>query len=299
VGQLGSIIERNGRLQNQVSTGQRIQNPADDPSAMQTFLGLTTESQSVVQYKNNINALKDKATAVYSNIKSLRTVSDRASEIAMIPDGMKPPDQLLTYAKEVTSLIETAVTAANAKHDGDYLFGGTATGQQPFTFEKDANGWITAVTYGGNDQVSESEVTANDKVTVQVPGANTTDTGARGLLVDKRSGADFFTHLINLQNHLREGLISDVNNTDRIDLGKDEDNIIFQMSDNASIQARLNTAATVMDSRKTDLDKSISNVADADITQTVIQLNQAQTAYSAALQTGAALLKQSLLDYLR
>ena len=299
VDQLGSIIDRNGRLQKQVSTGQRITNPNDDPSGMQEVLGLTTESKSVVQYRNNIDNLKDKATSVYSSIKAIRTVSDRASEIAMIPDGMKPPDQLLTYAKEVTSLIETAVTAANSKHKGDYIFGGTATSQQPYTFVKDENGWITSVTYNGNDQVSEAEVTSNDKVTVQVPGSNTTDTGARGLLTDKRAGADLFNHLINLQNHLRDGLISDVNNTDRIDLGHDEDNIIFQMSDNAATQARLNTAASVMDARKTELDNSISHVADVDVTETIVQLNQAQTAYNAALQTGASLLKQSLLDYLR
>ena len=299
VNQLGTIADRNGRLQKQVSSGQRIVNPSDDPSGMQQILSMTAESNSVVQYKNNIDNLKDMATSVYASVKSIRTVSDRASEIAMIPDGMKPPDQLLTYAKEVTSLIETAVTAANSKFKGDYMFGGTATGQQPYTFEKDANGWITSVTYNGNDQVNQAEMTADDKIAVQMPGANTTDTGPRGLITDNRSGADLFTHLMNLQNHLRDGLISDVNNTDRIDLGHDEDNIIFQMSDNAAAQARLNTASSVVDSRKTDLDGSISKVADVDITQTIIQLNQAKTAYSAALQTGASLLQESLLSYLR
>jgi flagellar hook-associated protein 3 FlgL len=299
VNQLGSIADRNGRLQKQVSSGQRIVDPSDDPSGMQQILSMTAESIAAIQYKNNIDNLKDLATSAYSSIKSIRTVTDRASEIAMIPDGMKPPDQLLTYAKEVTSLIETAVTAANSKFKGDYIFGGTATGQQPYTFEKDDNGWITGVTYNGNDQVTEAEMTSNDRVTVQVPGANVSDTGPRGLITDKRAGADLFTHLINLQNHLRDGLISDVNNTDRLDLGRDEDNIIFQMSGNAATQARLNTAASVVDTRKNELDGSISKIADVDITQTIIQLNQAKTAYSAALQTGASLLQESLLTYLR
>jgi flagellar hook-associated protein 3 FlgL len=299
VDQLGTIIDRNGRLQKQASTGQRITNPGDDPSGMQSVLGFTAESKSVIQYKNNIDSLKDKATAVYAGIKALRTVSDRASEIAMFPDGMKPRDQLLSYAKEVTSLIETAVTAANSTYKGDYLFGGTATGQQPFTVEKDANGWIVSVSYNGNDQVPQAEITAGDLISVQVPGANASDTGARGIVTDKRAGADLFNHLVNLQNHLRDGVISDVNNTDRIDLGRDEDNIIFQMSDNAATQARLNTAASIMDARKTELDNSISGVADVDITQTIIQLSQAKTAYDAALQTGASLLQQSLLNYLR
>jgi len=37
---------------------------------------------------------------------------------------------------------------------------------------------------------------------------------------------------------------------------------------------------------------------DADLAQTLVRLNQTQTAYQAAMQSGAQLLQSSLLDYL-
>jgi flagellin-like hook-associated protein FlgL len=47
------------------------------------------------------------------------------------------------------------------------------------------------------------------------------------------------------------------------------------------------------------LEAGISQEADADLAQTIVQLTQTQTAYQAALQSGGQILSQSLLDYLR
>jgi len=58
------------------------------------------------------------------------------------------------------------------------------------------------------------------------------------------------------------------------------------------------TASTLAASHKTSLTSLISNHTDADLSQTLVDLNATQNAYKAALQSGATLMQQSLLDYL-
>src|SRR6266702_770678 len=65
IDQLNALSTRQQRLQNQATTGQRIQLPEDDPAAMERVLDLQTEAKSVAQYKTNISNLTDTAQATY------------------------------------------------------------------------------------------------------------------------------------------------------------------------------------------------------------------------------------------
>jgi len=86
--------------------------------------------------------------------------------------------------------------------------------------------------------------------------------------------------------------------TDHPALAKDEDNFLFHISANGTLQARLTATNNFAAQHGTDLDGQISQDRDADIAQTITQLKQAQTAYSAALQSGSSILNLSLLNYL-
>ena len=297
--QLNTLSARQQRLQNQISTGQRIAAPEDDPAAVQRTLGLQAEQKAVLQFSKNIAAMQDRATASFNVLKSVKKVSDRAGEIATLADGTKSPEELKSYAAEVKQMIKQAAQAMNGKHNNSYLFGGTRSDQPPFVVATDANGNVTGVTYQGNAEVAQSEIEAGVTLGVDVPGANTTGNGERGLIADSRAGADFFSHLISLQNNLLAGNITAINSTDFPALKRDEDNLIYHISHNGANQTRLETSATIAGNRKQSLTKMVSQEADADITDTIVQLNQAQYAYQAALQSGSGIMRTSLLDYLR
>src|SRR6266496_995606 len=136
--QLNALASRQYRLQNQVTTGQRIQAPEDDPAAMQRALNLRTEQQSNQQYANNIANLKDRASASFDALKAMQKISDRVGEIATLADGTKSPADLQSYATELTQLIKQAAQLMNGKQGGNFLFGGTKSDQPPFTLTTDA-----------------------------------------------------------------------------------------------------------------------------------------------------------------
>ena len=297
--QLTSLSLRQNKLQNQAATGQRVQLPEDDPVAMRRILDLQAEGRSVGQYQRNIARLQEQAAASFDSIKGLKTTLDKAREISISADGVKSQEQRNIYANQVTALIKQAVQEANAKNRGDYLFSGTRSDQAAFALATDANGNVTAVTYQGNATLAESEIASGTTLSAQTVGENTSGSGPRGLITDTRSGADLFNHLISLQNNLLSGNVAAIENTDRANLGRDEDNFLFHVGSNGAIQARLSAGTARASSRGDALETLISGEADADLAQTLVRLNQTQTAYQAALQSAGKILNSSLLDYLR
>src|SRR5512145_2829612 len=114
--QLNALASRQSRLQTQAATGQRIRLPEDDPAAMRRVLDLEAEAGSVERYQTNITRQKEISTATYGALKSLKTISDRAGEIATLADGLKSPEELAAYASEVAQLVKQAVGVANLQY---------------------------------------------------------------------------------------------------------------------------------------------------------------------------------------
>ena len=89
-----------------------------------------------------------------------------------------------------------------------------------------------------------------------------------------------------------------VTSTDTANLQKDENNIAYQVANNGVMQNQLTAAGTFATSSSQSLSQMISNSSSADMMTTLVQLNQAQTSYQAALQSGAKIMQLSLLNYI-
>jgi flagellar hook-associated protein 3 FlgL len=289
--QINLLAARQYKLQNQATTGQSITAPEDDPAGMVQALGLQADSASVAQYAQNISTLQNRSDLVANSLQQLKTISDRIGDLATQSDGTASPTQLQANATETTQLIKQAADIMNTKDGDGYLFGGTASGQPPYVVATDANGNVTGVTYQGNSSVAETEIGQNITVSVDVPGANNSGSGTRGLISDSRYGADFFNHLISFQNDLVAGDKTAIATTDVPALGKDEDNFIYQIAENGAVGARLVAGASAASTKQSSLSSSLNNVAGADLTQTITQLTQASNAYQIAMQSASSIMQ--------
>lgn len=299
LGQLGDLASRQAKLQAQAATGQRVQLPEDDPAAMRRVLELQSEASSLNQYSDNIATLKEATTASYSVMRALMNGNEKAGEIAIAADGLSSSEELSAYASQVDGLLEKALADANTKHRGDYLFAGTKVDKPPFEAVRDANGKITAINYVGNSDALTAEINPNVLSEAQPVGANTSGSGARGLITDASSGADYFAHLISLRDHLKAGDKAAITSTDVANLKKDEENLLYHYGHIGAIQTRLDAAASMNKEQAFSVTQSVSGVVDADLAQTLVRLTEVQNAYTAALQSGGTILQTSLLDYLR
>jgi flagellar hook-associated protein 3 FlgL len=146
--------------------------------------------------------------------------------------------------------------------------------------------------------VNQTEIAPGVTVSVDVPGANTTGSGAQGLVTDTRTGADLFNHLIALQNDLQSGNTSAISGTDTGNLQKDENNVTYQVAYNGNVQTQLKTAASFATNQVDSLNTSVTNTSGANMVQTMLELNQVQDSYEAALESTSRIMQVSMVDFL-
>ena len=296
---LQQLESQQSTLQTQTSTGLKVTQPEDDPSAMNQVLNLQTEAGSNTQYETNIASLQNSATTASDALNSLQTLMEQASEIATNANGVTSPTQLSTYATQVGQLVQQALQIANTKDaQGNYIFAGTNNSTAPFSSTTDASGNITGVTYSGNASVAQTQIGPTLTASAQTPGENNTGTGTDGVFADSRSGADIFSHLIALQQDLSSGNTSAISSNDGPNLSKDEDHVVSQISANGVMQSTLDAASTTASQKALSITNQMSNDTSADLATTLTQLSQTQTAYQAALESGTLVMQTSILTYL-
>ena len=301
IGQTNALSAQLDNLENEVTTGLSVQAPSDNPDAMVTTLNDLASQSAEQQYSSNITTLQSQANSVYSALQSLQSIVSQAQSIATeAGSGTASQTTLNDYASQVTALIQQAAQLVNSQNPetGQYLFGGTQSGQQPFTVDTDANGNVTGVSYNGNATVDPTEIAPGVTISVGVPGTNNTGSGAEGLITDSRTGADLFNHLVALQNDLLAGNTSAISNTDTANLQNDENNMTYQVAYNGNVQTRLSTASSFASSQITSLNQGVSNASSTDVVQAMTQLNQTQAAYEAALEVTSRVMQVSLVDFL-
>jgi flagellar hook-associated protein 3 FlgL len=304
VSQVSQLQQQEISLQGQASSGLAVSSPSDNPSVMSEVLNYQTQASENQGYQSNITDLQAAATTSGTAISSLQTISSEVETLAQQAVSGTNNVDFTTLAGQVGSYIQEALTAANTQDaNGNYIFGGTNNSTPPFVATTNASGVVTGVTYQGNSSTAQVEIAPGTTATAQVPGANTTGSGATGLITDSSSGADFFNHLIQLQADLTAAATTKnttaITSTDIPNLTKDNNHFIDQVSANGVLQSTLTTNQNLATSRNTSITTDISNKTSADLATTLTQLQQTETAYQAALESGSKIFQTSLLTYLQ
>lgn len=284
--QLQRLSNKQAEAQNQLVTLKRVKDLSDDPIASAQILDISKERLQLQQYaKNNARAL-EVSNATFGGLKSLKSVSDRAGELATLGSGVAGSDEKKAYAAEANELLEHALQVANTKYSGDYIYAGTASDTAPFSATRDADGNITGISYVGAGTGPEIRIAEDAMVS---PFTNASSN--QGI-------SDFLNHLVTLRDVLNGSSAAPMQ-TLRADLGDSETMLLTTISGVGTVQTRLEINQSQNLSRFTDLTNLTSQLTDIDISTATVKLMQTQTAYQAALQSGSMIMKTSLLDYLR
>jgi flagellar hook-associated protein 3 FlgL len=147
------------QLQEQASTGNRVNRGSDSPSDAYRILGLNSQNRSLASYKENVTELK-------GNLEISSTViSDMASQLAdtrtlltEIVGGVYDANGQKRIADKLNNTLEQLVSLANTKQADQYLFGGSNTTSAPYRVVREG-GKITQVIYQGSDDARSVDVT--------------------------------------------------------------------------------------------------------------------------------------------
>jgi flagellar hook-associated protein 3 FlgL len=286
VRQIQQLGTQQAKLQTQVATGQRIFQPEDNPTAVGRVLGLESEQRRLSQFTNNAGRALEVSQATFSGLQQIKKVSDRATEIGTLGTGAIGTDASRAYASEIDQLVEHTLQLANTRFRNDYLFAGTAVDATPFTVTRDADGKVTAAAYAGNSDRSAIQLSENSSI---APGSTgDTNLGLR----------DFINQLVALRDALSTGDSAGVVAT-QTTLIATEDRLVSSLAEHGGVQIRIEANRAQQLQRGDNLETLISGETDADMPSTIVRLNQSQTAYQAALQSAANIMRISLLDYIK
>jgi flagellar hook-associated protein 3 FlgL len=292
LGRLQSLGSEQNKALTQLSTGQRIAAPSDDAPAMQRILNLRTEKKQNQQFHRNAIDGLEKSKVTFSSLEQIKDLLVRASELSANISGATSEQEFKAKASEIEQLVQHGINVANTKLRGNFLFSGDKNNgfldgaTNPFTRDPVSG----VVSYKGGDLPSPIHIGEGDSAEIVV-GANPDENTK-------------IAELLTTMDSLKDAMQSESNKASavmnlRIDLASKEDDILSALSRAGTIQYRLETAMKDLEVRYEGTEKLISTDADIDFAEATVRLNRAQMAYQAAIQSGARIQNNSLLDYLR
>lgn len=287
---LQRAFRRLAEVQEQVTSGKRINRLSDDPVGAVRVLDLRSVVASLDQDEKNISSALPFLQQGEQVLAEVGEVLGRAKELAlaMANDSSSGQERALA-AVEVRQLFSHLLSLANARVENRYLFAGFRNGTAPFT--EGAGG----VTYGGDTGEIVVQLNTSTTVVLNLVG----DRVFQGVGVP--GGVDLFDIFLDLEAALQADDVTgpDGINTqiDRLERALDQ-----VLRFRTEIGARLRTAQTAQEGVALMRIQTVglqSKIEDADVLQVYSDFARFQHAFEAALQSAARVLQPTLLDFLR
>jgi flagellar hook-associated protein 3 FlgL len=272
---------RLAKLQQQMSSGKAISKPSDDPSGTMSALQMRSELSRLTQYGRNSSDGKAWLGSIDSTLQGMVSSVSRVRDIVVqgASTGSLDASARQALATEVDGLRASLLGDANTTYLGRPVFGGTTSGAVAYN--------PTTGAYAGDSNVVTRTVGSAQQVRVDLTGPE-----AFG-----PAGSDLFSLLSTISADLKStptNLGADLTALDGI-----SQKMRTGLADVGSRYNRLDVLSAAADSRSVDVTSNLSSVEDADFAKTALDLNVAQAAYTASLQSTAKVIQSSIMDYLR
>jgi len=271
----------------QVSTGNRILKPSDDPQGTQQALRLRGDLAATSKYIDTANAAQGWAQAADDALGDINDVLQTARGLLVQGgnDTMSQKDRN-DLATQIDQLIKQAKASGNATFDGQYIFAGQKTDTAPY----DPDG---ADTYNGDTGAIVRTIG---------PGVSVQLNGTTGSVLGNGADGKALQVLRDIATHLRGGTPADTNalrTTDLKAIDASLQDVSTARAEAGALSNRLTTAVNRLTDVQTSTEKLRTGVEYVDLAEAISQLSSQQAVYQAALQaTGSSLGQRTLMDFL-
>jgi len=278
-------------LQEQLSTGQIINRPSDGSLATRRAMDARSEIAKNEQYITNVSNLGPGLLETETSLATIVDVIQRTRELTLQgASGTNAQLQRDQIAIEVNQLLESLLVQSNFQSGGRFIFGGTVTRTEPFVETRDAAQEITSVNYVGNAETFRFEIQNGIQVAGNEPGSSVFTAAGAG-------GVDIFQTLIDIRDNLRTGDINALE-TRLEELASAQDQVSISTARVGATQNRVDRVVSNLEDINLQLLSVISDNIDADLAETIVELNAQSNALQASLDASARVIQPSLLNFL-
>jgi flagellar hook-associated protein 3 FlgL len=269
----------------QLSTGKRVLQISDDPSASANMVRSLASSANVDRYTSNttnvLARLQTADSALSTVVTSLNQAITLGTEGA---NGTVNSSNRQQIATQVQGVLTTVIAQANTSYQGSYLFGGTASDTAPFVADSTS---ATGYTYVGNSGVNTVQVGDSMSVPTNTPGSQIFT-----------SGANVIASLSQLVTALQSGSTSDIA-TATTAVTSALNYVGQQRVPIENTITQLNSQETYLGTETVSLTSQQTSLVGIDTATAATNVTQAETEQNAVYAAAAKILPQSLLNYLQ
>lgn len=285
---IAQIQQRAQTAETQMTTGLKINAVSDDPGAIANLYETRSELAQAQQIDTNLGQVTAEVNTGESTLSSAVTLIERVQTLASQGDtGTATAATRQEIAGELGGIMQQLVSAANTSVGGRYIFAGDSDHTQPYSIDLTQTNPVSA--YQGS--VSTRQIQGADGTTFAV--AETAQT----IFDDPTGQQNIFTSINNLRlamsNNDQAGIDAAMPNVQSIDSYLNQ-----QLAFYGNVQDRVTSETNFGANYETQLQTQLSGIQDANLAQSITQMQQSQTQETAALQARAQLPKTSLFDYL-
>ncbi|MGH9406259.1 MAG: flagellar hook-associated protein FlgL [Terriglobia bacterium] len=268
----------------QVSTGQSVNLPSDNPAATAVLIQNKSEASGIDEYTQSIASLKGSLstadTALGSVVGSLNQALSIATEGA---NGTNSPGELQGLAQQVQAIQQTVLGLANTSYQGVYLFAGTNSTAPAYVSDLTSP---SGVKYSGNTAVNNVSVGPGQSAQANLPGST----------IFNGAGADVFQAL----HDLSKALTTDTNVTGALsELQSAYNNVNTQRTFYGNTIDDLNSVSGDLSQEQLTLSTQLSTLISANPAQAASNLSQDETTLQSALNAFGSISQNTLLNYLK
>ena len=279
------------KIQESISSGQKINRPSDDPIDSRTLLDIGDKLRSYDQLASNINKATSWLKFTSTAMDGMTAIIGLARKAAgTINTGSSDPSIRQSVHDQLVDLKKQLVDMANTQYGDQYIFAGADNTTPPFNNLNN--------NYGGDSTQLSIEVAQNSTQTMNVTG----DRLLKGVGANPSYGSvDILATFDNLIAAVGDSVTpSNVAalSTGIVDLQNGAKQFNIATSDVLSRMSRLDNMDKLNTNNKNTLLSIATSIQEVDYAKLGIEQANQKLAFEASLSSTAKLSQLSLLDYL-
>jgi flagellar hook-associated protein 3 FlgL len=285
---INRISDQMTQAQTQLSTGLRVNVVSDAPDVISPLLQAQSNLSTAQQITSNLGQV---STEVNTGEQSLSTATSLFDQVQSLSaegaTGTQTASGRATIASQLQSIEQQMVGLANTNVNNRFIFAGDTDQTQPYTFDATQA-----------DPVSVYQGSASTRTT-QSPNGTTFPIAltAQQIFDSTDPTTNVFTSINNMVTALNSNDQTAIS-TANSGLAGVSTYLNSQLAFYGTAQDSISSATTSAATLVTQLQTQIAGMQDADETQSILNLTQAQTEQQAALQSFQQIPRNSLFDFL-
>jgi len=290
---LSNLENRISRVNKQITSGARINEASDDPSAIAPIISYQSQMDHINQVQTNLSLAQTESQTADGALQTASSLMDQLVSLATQgASSTTDASDRAILGQKVQQIEEQLVSIANTNINGRYIFGGDDSSTAPYTFD-----------WSSPNGVVQNSSPANTATIRDTDGNTIVPRLSAQQIFDLRdpSGAPTSGNIFQAAFALGTALIS--NNQTGIQSAIDQVKAgATQLSQSTTtygnIESWIQQASQSATTHMNTLTQAFSTVHDTDIPTAATQLTLDQTALQAAIAAHASLNTKSLFSYL-